>query len=76
MIPSTSQRRKADQAGTDLFLLMSGALAPRKRSGKQALRDASFDQAIDSNSGGAGFPESSGNRSGGRIRANVTSAPC
>ena len=41
-------RKKADQAGTDLFLLMSGALdaSPKKREASTAKISASFDRAV------------------------------
>ena len=41
-------RKKADQAGTDLFLLMSGALdaSPKKREASTARISASFDRAV------------------------------
>lgn len=41
-------RKKADQAGTDLFLLMSGALdaSPKKREASTARINASFDRAV------------------------------
>jgi sugar phosphate isomerase/epimerase len=41
-------RKKADQAGTDLFLLMSGALdaSPQKREASSARISASFNRAV------------------------------
>ena len=41
-------RKKADQAGTDLFLLMSGALdaSPKKREASTAKISVSFDRAV------------------------------
>ena len=41
-------RKKADQAGTDLFLLMSGALdaSPKKREASTAKISSSFDRAV------------------------------
>jgi sugar phosphate isomerase/epimerase len=41
-------RKKADQVGTDLFLLMSGALdaSPKKREASTAKISASFDRAV------------------------------
>ncbi|MDC1006317.1 TIM barrel protein [Opitutales bacterium] len=44
----TTMRKKADQAGTDLFLLMSGALdaSAKKRVASTAKISASFDRAV------------------------------